>query len=165
LISTWTAANADLEFAFNFLGDGRIKSLRFIVDYSFPTRQPAYCSALRERFGDEAIRLTNSHAKFVLVRNETWNLVIRSSMNLNENRRLESFEISDDPKMADYVEGIADELFALEQPGEQFKRGASANKKTLEKLGAGESTYFGDGELDRDVRRAGVTTTKGAKIL
>lgn len=113
-IATWTAAGADLGFAYSLLTDGAIRTVRFIVDFSFPTRQPSYCAALRERFGDDCIRVTKTHAKFVLIRNEGWNLVIRSSMNLNENRRLESFEISDDVGMADYLEGVMDELFAAE---------------------------------------------------
>lgn len=56
VVSTWTAAGADIGFANRLLADGRIRSLRFVVDYSFQSRQPAYCAALREAFGDDAIR-------------------------------------------------------------------------------------------------------------
>ena len=98
-LSTWTAAGSDIDFAMKLLADGRIRSMRFIVDYSFQSRQPAYCAALRERFGDDAIRVTKNHCKFVLILNDVWNLAIRTSMNLNENRRLENFEISDDPAL------------------------------------------------------------------
>src|SRR4051812_35281759 len=46
LVSTWTAANADLGFAYELLRNGSIRSMRFVVDFSFPTRQPEYAAAL-----------------------------------------------------------------------------------------------------------------------
>ncbi len=162
VISTWTAANADLDFALAFLGDGRVRSLRFVVDFSFPSRQPAYCAALRERFGDDAVRLTKTHAKFVTVTNEEWAVVIRSSMNLNENRRLESWEISDDAAMAAFALELVAELFESHAPGAQFAKGPAQNEKEFELLG--EQSYFGDGATDRDVRRAGLTTEKGRRL-
>ena len=50
-VSTWTAAGADLEFAMGFVVDGRVRSARWLVDYSFPQRQPAYFALLVDRFG------------------------------------------------------------------------------------------------------------------
>ncbi len=161
VVSTWTAANADLEFALGFLANGRILSLRFIVDFSFPSRQPAYCAALRERFGDAAIRITKNHAKFVVVTNRKWNVVIRSSMNLNENRRLESWELSDDRGLAEFVLELADELFESHAPGSQFKNGPHQNEKEFEALGEG---YFGEGHTARDLRRSGLTTERGGRL-
>jgi hypothetical protein len=95
VVSTWTAAGADIGFASRLLADRRVTSLRFVVDHNFQSRQPAYCAALREAFGDDAIRVTKNHGKFVLVRNAAWNIVVRTLMNLNECRRLETVEISD----------------------------------------------------------------------
>ena len=168
LVSTWTAANADLGFAYELLRNGSIRSMRFVVDFSFPTRQPEYAAALRERFGDDALRVTKTHAKFVVIRNESWSLVIRSSMNLNENRRLESFEISDCAAMAEWCESVVDELFALQAPGEGFTNKPYDNclqfEGLLETAGAtalGNSTdtakYFNDGRYQNDLRRAGLT--------
>lgn len=110
-ISTWTAAGADLAHTHTLLNSGHVLSARWLVDYSFPNRQPAYCAQLRDRFGDDAIRATANHAKFVLVRNDTWDIAIRTSMNLNLNRRLESYEISDDPQLADWLQHIVDDAF------------------------------------------------------
>lgn len=111
-ISTWSAARVDLSHAHKFLVDGRIRSLRFIVDRSFATRQPDYCAALVSLFGHDAIRTTRSHAKFALVENDEWHLAIRTSMNLNENPRLELIEVSDDPALADFLRSVADRVFA-----------------------------------------------------
>ena len=112
VISTWTAAGADLAHARTLVDNGAILSARWLVDYSFPNRQPGYCQILRERFGDESIRTTANHAKFVLIHNDEWHLVLRTSMNLNLNRRLESYEISDDPEMAAWLLDIIADAFA-----------------------------------------------------
>ena len=110
-VSTWTAAGADLAHTRRLLDSGNVIDARWLVDYSFPSRQPAYCAQLRDRFGDDAIRATANHAKFVLIRNDAWNVVVRTSMNLNLNRRLESWEISDDPELADWLQAIVDDAF------------------------------------------------------
>lgn len=112
VISTWTAAGADLAHTAGFLADGRVRSCRWLVDFSFPARQPAYCEQLVDRFGADAIRCTANHAKFVLVANDEWNVVIRTSMNLNLNRRLESYELSDDVELADWLRAIVEDAFA-----------------------------------------------------
>ena len=166
--STWTAANADIGFANRLLANGTIRSLRFVVDYSFPCRQPAYCAALRAAFGDDAIRITKNYAKFVLLRNDEWNVVIRTSMNLNENRRLENFEISDCPAMAAWLQEVVDALFAAQSPADTFGRKprepvAAFNREWSDggpaRTGVSTDTkkYFGDGPLDNDLRRVGLS--------
>lgn len=108
-ISTWTAAAADLTHAERWVRSGRIRSLRFLVDRSFATRQPGYCQVLLDLFGPDAIRTTRTHAKFATVRNDSSALAIRTSMNLNANPRLETLEISVDVGLADFL----DEQFSL----------------------------------------------------
>lgn len=110
-ISTWTAAGADLAHTNDLLRSDRIRSARWLVDYSFPNRQPAYCAQLRQLFGDDAIRATANHAKFVLITNDNWNVVIRTSMNLNLNRRLENYELSDDPELAAWLRTVINDAF------------------------------------------------------
>lgn len=119
-VSTWTAATAEIKEAYRLLSDGRILSLRFLVDYSFRSRKPEYVVALLDRFGDDCIRVTKCHAKFVLIRNESWNLVIRTSMNLNENPRFENFEISDDLAMAEFLDGVVADIWATQSSAEAF---------------------------------------------
>jgi len=116
-LSTWTAADADLRRAERLLRSAEILSMRYIVDRSFATRMPHYCSAMRQLFGDDCIRTTRSHAKWAVVRNEQWNLTIRTSMNMNHNPRLENIEISDDPALCEFMTTVADDLFAEQEPG------------------------------------------------
>lgn len=117
-LSTWTAGGADLSRSAEHLRDSRIKSLRLVVDCSFGQRQPGYLAQCRELFGDDAIRSTRTHAKFAVISNDTWNVAVRTSMNLNENPRLESIEVSDDPSLAGFLLEIVDELFREEEPGD-----------------------------------------------
>lgn len=136
VLSTWTAAGADLAHTRTLLDSGLIRSARWLVDFSFPARQPAYCALLRERFGDDAVRCTANHAKFVVVRNDEWSVVVRTSMNLNLNRRLESYEISDDPRLADWLLEIVDDAFGGGAASvSDAARSAGASAKTVQTLG------------------------------
>jgi len=136
IISTWTAANAEIKKAECFLKNGNINRLHFIVDRSFPTRQPRYYKQLIDTFGD-IVSLTNSHAKFVIIKNDEWNIVIRTSMNLNENKRLENFEISDDKQLVDYLLCICDDIIGKEYNFKEFEllgKGEKYNKYRVQKL-------------------------------
>lgn len=163
VVSTWTAAGADLDFALGFVHDGRVRSARWLVDFSFPQRQPAYFALLVDRFGAENIRATANHAKFVLIRNDDWSLVLRTSMNLNKNRRLENVEISDDPGIADYLEAVVDELFGTVTGADTVAAKPWHNRRLVNGLGkvsdAAEVAegYLQDGPLGRDLRRVGVS--------
>jgi hypothetical protein len=130
-ISTWTAAGADIDYALRLTKDGRVQSCKWIVDTSFPARQPGYCAAMREAFGDDAIRVTKSHAKFALVGNETWRCVLRTSMNLNENRRLESWELSDDAGLFAYLAGVVESLFREQLATCGFTETPSENERSF----------------------------------
>ena len=117
-IATWTAGAADLSLSAESLRNGNIRSLRFVVDCSFGQRQPGYLAQVRELFGDDAIRSTRTHAKYAVITNDEWSVAVRTSMNLNENPRLESIEVSDDPELAGFLLRLTDELFTEELPGD-----------------------------------------------
>jgi hypothetical protein len=170
VISTWTAANTDIGFAYKLMSCGLLSSLRFLVDFSFPSRQPAYCAALREVFGDHCIRISKNHAKFVLLRNDSWNIVVRTSMNLNENRRLENFEISDDERLADFLEAVIDEIFEGQPTAGHFEKRPIDHITDFERLGSegggiGQDVmgstdvkrFYNEGPFANDLRRVGVT--------
>jgi hypothetical protein len=137
IISTWTAAGADTKKAKLLLNNGNIRSIRWIVDRSFLSRQPDYCRILIEEFGD-CIRSIRSHCKFVVITNDYWNLILRTSMNLNQNPRVEDFEISDDQEFADYFIKFTDNIFQSCDLDDNFK--SLLNKVRL--------TGFDDQEFD-----------------
>jgi hypothetical protein len=117
-MSTWTAGAADLNIIANTLTAGNIKTMRLIVDCSFGQRHPAYLHLCRELYGDEAIRSIRTHLKFVVLTNDEWNIVLRTSMNLNENPRVEYFEVSDDKELADFFLEMVDTIFEEEKVGD-----------------------------------------------
>jgi len=120
VICTWSAASGDIRAANRLLSNHQIKTLKFIVDFSFQRRKPEFCAELTRAFGVESTRVTSIHAKFCMVRNAAWNLVIRTSMNLNYNPRFENFEISDDPRMADFLAGVVADIWATQEPMQGF---------------------------------------------
>ena len=119
-VATWSAADADLKQAFKFLKNGRVQSLRFLVDYSFRARQPDLVDTLLAVFGRDAVRVSVTHAKFCLIYNDDWSLVVRTSMNLNFNPRFENFEISDDREFLDFQMAIIDEIWNSPKAAEGF---------------------------------------------
>lgn len=120
IISTWTASYANIEKAMRFCGDSRLASCRWLVDRSFKTRKPDLCKHLVDTFGKDAIRTASSHAKFMLLWNDDWSIVIRTSMNLNQNPRIEDFEISDDPNLMAYMRELCENVFADELDTDGF---------------------------------------------
>lgn len=108
-VSTWAVATSDLDSARALMDSANLRSYTWVVDKSFPARQPAYCEQLISRFGAESIITTQSHAKFVVIQNERWNVVIRSSMNMSRASQLETWEVSDSPALAGYILGVCAE--------------------------------------------------------
>ncbi len=141
-IATWTAADADLRRVASQVESSRIRSVRWLVDYSFETRQPAFCRTMRDLFGDDAIRTTASHAKFALIGNDTWKLVLQTSMNLNQNKRLENFWLADDPDLFREFDALVQDIYALQPNGEQFGKSPSAKRNQMTALGRADDDMF-----------------------
>jgi len=110
-ISTWGAAPEDIAFLHELLVAGKIRSCRWLVDTGYPTREPDEWRCLVERFGGEAVRRSANHSKFVLLLNEAWNLVVRTSQSLAMVHRLEFFDLSDDATLARWFADMAQAMF------------------------------------------------------
>jgi hypothetical protein len=117
-ISTWVAAKADLSTCHRLLEMAKVRTMRFVVDSNFQGRQARFMGHMRELFGDDCIRTTRNHAKFLTIRNDEWSLAVRTSMNLNTNPRLENIEISDDPALCGFLEGVVAEIFDEREEGD-----------------------------------------------
>lgn len=132
VIWTWTASKRSIEKIKTFQRIGMIKDLKFVIDPSFKARKPEFCDDLVEKFGDQCVRTFRNHAKFILIGNNDWNIVIRTSMNLNQNPRLEYVEISDCKEMYDFMDYIAMEVFKKIPVGNTFLRTDLTNETILE---------------------------------
>lgn len=133
-IATWTAAGADLEYVWRLLDGGGFERVRFLVDASFYSRKPEWCRELIDVFGPDCIRATTSHAKFVTMVNDKWHLAIRTSMNLNRNKRMENFEISDDRKLTDYLEDVVENEFKRPLDFSQGSRAVASGRGEIRRI-------------------------------
>ena len=120
-ISTWSAGFYDIEAAEKFRGNGLLRSIRFVMDAASMKKGQASVHDVADLFGAESIRTTRTHAKFALVRNDEWDVIITSSMNLNLNPRCEQFEMTDDAERCGMFGAFVDALFA-ELPAGGAKR-------------------------------------------
>ena len=139
-IATWSAAAGDIGAAHKFLESGKIRSLRFLIDLSFKSRKPEFLDEMVYLFGEDAIRVTVTHAKYAVITNESWNLVVRTSMNLNYNPRFENFEISDDKAFADFQLQIVDEIWSNQEAGKGLRERPQA---TMDRFNQ-QWSLFGD---------------------
>ena len=119
-ISTWSAGFYDVEAAEKFQALGSIRSIRFVMDIARKNGQ-ANVTDVVDLFGPESIRTVRSHAKFVVITNDEWNVLITSSMNLNLNPRIEHFDMTDDVERCSMFLAFVDGLF------EEFPAGGDAN--------------------------------------
>lgn len=113
-VCTWTAAAADASFLGGWAKQGRIRSFRLLIDYSFLNRRggaEAVDEVLRH-FGPDAVRVTRCHAKWALVQGDQVQVAVLTSMNLNANPRFEYFHASQEPAVVALLEGLAAEIWA-----------------------------------------------------
>ncbi len=135
VISAWTASMRDIETTAWLCATDQIRSLVFILDRSFPRMKPERARALVQRYGPSAILLTKTHAKFVLIRAGGWRLVLRGSMNLNTNPRMEQFDLDDSPALYAMYHDITDHL-AREMKEGFADAGGSSDSKAVRLLRA-----------------------------
>jgi hypothetical protein len=134
VVSTWSAAAGDISAANRLLREDKIKSLRFLIDASFKSRKPEFCQQLLDTFGADCIRVSSVHAKFATIQAEEYSLVVRTSMNLNNNPRFENFEISDDPAMMGFMQEIIEEIWRTQETHAGFDSTRSGNDREFAKL-------------------------------
>ena len=109
-ISTWSAGFYDVGAAERFRDSGRLRSVRFVMGSSAKRGQASVCD-VGDVFGRESVRATRLHAKFVIIQNDEWAVLITSSMNLNLNPRVEHFEMTDDLSRVELFSTFVDALF------------------------------------------------------
>lgn len=124
-LSTWTAANTDVTRVLHFCQSAQVLESRWLVDLTFQKRQPQLAQRIRNTFGADAIRVGKNHAKFVILYNDQYDVIINTSMNLNFNPRFENFTLKNDPELCKFYLAIAEEVWsrqartlADDRPGE-----------------------------------------------
>lgn len=119
---TWSAGVKDAHQV-KWLVDTRlVESFQLITDRSYETRQPKYAISVEDLFGKENIRVTDIHAKFVLIWNADYRVTIRTSMNLNANRTCENFELDEDKEIFKFYHSFVSDLIDAAPPGWEGRR-------------------------------------------
>ncbi len=149
-IATWTAAEKEIEILEQLRTDGVIKSLKWLIDFSFQARKLRAVILLRARFGDNTIRVSSVHSKFITIRNSIWQLTIITSANLNKNLRLETFQIVQSDQLAAFYESVMEEFFTHQAPAEGFNMTPYEHEVYFEKH-AMTPKMFEDSPFGRDL--------------
>ena len=89
---------------------------------------PGLAQEIRRVFGPDGIRVAKNHAKFTLIKNADWQIVIRTSMNINFNPRFEDFTIAHDPELFAFVDGVLDSVWDRQGPELQFQNAGTIEK-------------------------------------
>ncbi len=110
-IAMWSTASVDIGRLKSFETMGMSTSTRIIIDPSFFSRKTANTNALLQTFDNSQLRTIPSHAKFATLINSNWSVVIRTSMNLNQNKRMEYLELGHDPELAEALQGLIFDIF------------------------------------------------------
>jgi hypothetical protein len=112
IITTWSAGIKDANQIKWMCESDLINDFKIITDHSYSTRQKKYAASIDELFGKENIRTSKIHAKFTLIQNENFNISIRTSMNLNDNKTCENFEIDDSLEIFNFYMNFINHTFA-----------------------------------------------------
>ena len=114
-LSTWTAARHEIQSLDELQRSGLLTGMRWLVDFTFCRRDPEAAHQVRKTFGADAIRVANTHCKFAVLRNDTWSLVIRTSMNLNMNPRFEDFTVAHDEQLSAFLGTLLDDIWTRQK--------------------------------------------------
>lgn len=132
IITTWSAGIKDAMNVRWLIENDLIDKFSLITDHSYATRQKKYALTLDYVFGKENIRTSEIHAKFTLIKNENYNIVIRTSMNLNANKTCENFEIDDDIEIYNFYYNFIKHTF--DKSPEGFEPKSFIANKTLKEF-------------------------------
>lgn len=116
-IATWSAGIKDAHQVKWLADTNKINKIRLLTDHSYVNRQSKYAASIEDIFGKENIRTSEMHAKFVIIKNERWNVTIISSMNLNANKTCETFTIYENQEICDFYMSFINHHFADMQDG------------------------------------------------
>ena len=116
-VVTWSAGIKDAHNIAWMKDSDIISTFTLVTDNSYKTRQPRYALSIEDAFGLDCIRTSEIHAKFTLIWNEDFNVIIRTSMNLNANKTIETFEIDEDKEVFSFYHSFVEHLLNNQKPG------------------------------------------------
>ena len=116
-VATWSAGIKDVHQVKWMLDTELINDFKLLTDHSYVNRQKKYAASIEDLFGKENIRTSEMHAKFVILTNNDYKVVIVSSMNLNANQTCETFQLFESPEITDFYLDFIKHHFDYQPPG------------------------------------------------
>ncbi len=107
---TWTVADYEMEAMCGLMARQEITAGFLIIDASADRRNAQLINQWRDRFGEKTVKVVKNHAKLATVTTDQYRLLLRGSMNLNQNPRLEQFDLTEGDAAYDLVRRLEDEL-------------------------------------------------------
>lgn len=146
---TWRVSSYDLGAIFAMHKAGKITSATLILD-ALAMRasmrsgvDAATVDQFREVFGANSVKHLINHAKIVAIEGRGMRVVLRGSMNLNGNPRMEQFDISEGGPAFAFVKRLEADMPVVHETAP-----VSAHRKAS-KVGSGGCDLFGGEKLRR----------------
>jgi hypothetical protein len=98
--ASWSISEPAVRQAVRALLDGRILSLRMLLDWRVPARCPEALQLARANAA--TLRLANLHAKVTVLTNSAWSIAIVGSANWTNNPRIEAGVLTADRTVAEW---------------------------------------------------------------
>jgi hypothetical protein len=121
-LSAWVATPPELDTLTVWVREGRVASLRLILDLLVQSRDPEAAALMRHVFGDRNVALTRTHARFALIETPQHRLVVRTSADLTNNPSFELHSIEADDDTFLCLSAFADTLFDNHEPNPALSR-------------------------------------------
>ncbi len=136
VVATWTMGVKDMGVLEQLLEADGMRSLRLLVDRSLPSRRPGFVKKAEAKFGRGSIRAMRTHAKFLLVTNEHWQVAVVTTANLNKNERIELFAFYEGGEVAGLLADMVARVWKYELPeGQSFaKWSGGLHREVIEDL-------------------------------
>ncbi len=107
---TWCIADYEIKCVETLMNSGKLKKATLIIDSSARGKNLDILNTWIEKFGLESVRFVVNHSKIATIKSKDLELLIRGSMNLNNNPRFEQFDIDEGCAGFDLVKEIESEL-------------------------------------------------------
>ncbi len=126
-IATWSAAAEQVDLIRTHKA---ARSFRLVIGAGYArlcrtgTRYAQRVDRIFDALGTDSARCAESHMKVATIRNDRWNITIRSSANLTTNLRADAFDVEDNAPVADLFDAWIADTFRDVKPGAHRTRSA-----------------------------------------
>lgn len=92
-MATWSFGTGGVKALQKLAKEDLLDSLFIVYDFTTADKQADLYDQLKAICKNGKLKITNCHAKIVVIQNETWNLVVTGSANMTNNSRFEHGQI------------------------------------------------------------------------